>query len=63
MRYLIATSDRQLGLCLRMLHTQGIGFIVDVDKTEKGKTIFKVRVRSNKEKFEEVSKLYYGLIS
>ncbi|MCM1578726.1 MAG: hypothetical protein NC078_08025 [Ruminococcus sp.] len=63
MKYLIATCDRHLGLCLRMLKTQEIKFVVEVDRNDKGKYIFKIGVKANKETFKEVSKLYDGLIS
>lgn len=62
-RYLVATSDRNLGLCLRMLDTEKVPFVVEVDKTPKGKTIFKIGVRANKQVFLRMEELYKGLTS
>lgn len=63
MKYLIATSDRHLGLCLRLLSSMGIAFMVVVEKNQKGKTFFKVVARTNKQRFAEAERLYNDIIS
>lgn len=63
MRYLVATCDKHLGLCLRMLKTEEIKFVVDAERNEKGKYIFMIGVKANKETFQRMERLYNGLIS
>ena len=37
MEYFLAVSDKQLGLCLRMLYAEGVQAIVETVRNSKGK--------------------------
>ena len=62
---LLAKSDEQLGLCLRMLYDEGICGPLDVrtTKNKKGKVEFYVVVPADDAQFEVLERRYQILIS
>lgn len=63
MKYLLATSDKQLGVCLRMLYAEKIRTYVETVLNSKDKIEFHVGIQVNDEYFEELESRYKILIS
>lgn len=63
MNYLLATSDKQLGICLRMLYAERIQPIVQTVMNGKGKIEFRIRVAADEDKFAMLEERYRVLIS
>lgn len=61
---LLAKSDHQLGMCLRMLYAEGIRSSIPVHsaKNEKGKMEFLVTVPVDDAQFEVLERRYQTLI-
>ena len=61
---LLAKSDHQLGMCLRMLYAEGIRSSIPVHsaKNEKGKMEFRVTVPVDDAQFEVLERRYHALI-
>lgn len=47
MEYFLAVSDKQLGLCLRMLYAEGIRAIVETVRNSKGKIEFHIKANTD----------------
>lgn len=63
MDYFLAVSNRQLGICLRMLFADGIQGYVETVLNEKDKIEFHIRIDTNEEIFEKLKERYEILIS
>ncbi len=64
MEYLLAKSDRQLGICLRMLYDEGYeSLVVDCVINAKNRMEFHVRVRADEDKLAKLNERYQTLIS
>lgn len=63
MDYFLATSNKQLGICLRMLYAEGIQGFVETVQSPKGKIEFHVRLNATKANFEMLDARYKILIS
>lgn len=61
MNYFRATSDKQLGICLKMLYAEGIQGDVQVVKNSKGKIEFHIYIEEQ-EKIEMLKTRYESLI-
>lgn len=63
MNYILATNDKQLGICLRMLFAEDLRGYVDVVMTKKNKIEFHIGIDVNDVTFEMLRKRYEILIS
>lgn len=63
MQYFLATNDKQLGVCLRMLYAEGIQAAVETLKNDKGKIEFHITIAADDELLEELLERYDILIS
>lgn len=63
MDYFLATSNKQLGICLRMLYAEKIQGFVETVQNPKGKIEFHIRINAAKEDFEMLRTRYEILIS
>lgn len=63
MGYLLATSDRQLGICLRMLFAEGIQPVVQTVMNRKNKIEFHIGVMAHDDEFAALELRYKILIS
>lgn len=63
MDYFLAVSNRQLGICLRMLFADGIQGYVETVLNEKGKIEFHISIPDDNELFEKLNERYEILIS
>lgn len=52
MDYFLATSNKQLGICLRMLFAEGIQGFVETVQSPKGRIEFHIRINATDEVFE-----------
>lgn len=59
-----ATSDRRLGLCLRMLNAEGISKVsVESNLNDRDKTEYFIWVKMSQKYFDELQKRYTYMIS
>ena len=63
MDYFLATSNKQLGICLRMLYAEGIQGLVKTVQNPKGKIKFHIKINATDEVFEMLKDRYEILIS
>lgn len=63
MDYFLATSNKQLGICLRMLFAEGIQGFVETVQSPKGRIEFHIRINATNEVFEMLKDRYKILIS
>jgi hypothetical protein len=64
MEYLLAKSDRQLGICLRMLYDEGYkGLVVESVINAKNRMEFHVKVMADEDKMAKLNDRYQTLIS
>lgn len=63
MTRLIARTDRQLGICLRLLYAENVEFLVKVDRTKTGKIVYVVSVIADEAIAADMEKKYAILIS
>lgn len=63
MRYFLATSNKQLGVCLRMLFAEGIQGTVETVMNSKDRIEFHVTANVDKQTFDELAERYKVLIS
>ena len=63
MEYFLAVSDKQLGLCLRLLYAEGIRAIVETVRNSKGKIEFHVTACTDEALLKELLERYNILIS
>lgn len=64
MEYLLAKSDRQLGICLRMLHDEGYkSLVVESVINAKNRMEFHVIVVTDEDKLAKLNDRYQTLIS
>lgn len=63
MKELIAKNDKQLGLCLRLMHAENVDFFVRVHETGKGKIYFGVSVKTDNHRFSEIAEKFRILTS
>ncbi len=64
MDYFLATSNKQLGICLRMLYADGIQGLVKTVQNPKSKKIeFHIKINATEEVFEMLKDRYEILIS
>lgn len=61
MQSFLARTDRQLGLCLRMLYAENIGYSVDVFENEKNRIVFRISVKVSDERMSELERKYHIL--
>lgn len=61
--YFLATTDKQLGVCLRMLYADGIQPFVEVAMSDKRKIEFIVHVTVDNDTYAKLLKRYEILIS
>ena len=62
--YLLAKSDRQLGICLRMLYDEGYrGLVVESVINAKNRMEFHVKVMADEDKMAKLNDRYQTLIS
>ena len=62
MNYLVAKNDKQLGIGLKLLHTEKEAFEVDVFENEKQKIEFRIFVEADEARFNELKAKYEALI-
>lgn len=64
MHELLAKSDRQLGMCLRMLYDEGMPGPLDIHSeiNDKGKMEFRVLLPVDDETFERLQKRFETMI-
>ena len=62
MKEFIAKSDRQLGLCLKMLFAEQIEFDVRLELNEKGKVVYYVSAAADDKTLDELNLKYESLI-
>lgn len=60
---MIATSSRQLGLCLKLLYAEKESFSVSVCKNDKQKIEYQIDVNTNKKRMAELEEKYKILSS
>ena len=53
MEYFLAVSDKQLGLCPRLLYAEGIRAIVETVRNSKGKIEFHIKANTDEIKAEQ----------
>lgn len=58
MKELFAKTPRQLDICLRLLHAEGIKFSVQVYKTDKKKVYYGITMMADDKTCEVVSEKY-----
>lgn len=58
MDYFLAKSDKQLGICLRMLYAEDIQGRVEVVMNRKHKIEYHIKIDATKAFFDELSKRY-----
>lgn len=64
MEYLLAKSDRQLGICLRMLYDEGYkGLVVESVINAKNRMELHVKVMADEDKMAKLNDRYQTLIS
>lgn len=64
MEYLLAKSDRQLGICLRMLYDEGYkNLVVESVINAKNRMEFHVKVTADQERMAKLNDRYQTLIS
>ena len=64
MEYLLAKSDRQLGICLRMLYDEGYkGLVVESVINAKNRMEFHVKVMADEATMAKLNDRYLTLIS
>ena len=64
LEYLLAKSDRQLGICLRMLYDEGYkGLVVESVINAKNRMEFHVKVTADQERMAKLNDRYQTLIS
>ena len=64
MEYLLAKSDRQLGICLRMLYDEGYtNLVIESVMNAKNRMEFHVKVRADEDKLAKLNERYQTLIS
>jgi len=64
MEYLLARSDRQLGICLRMLYDEGYkGLVVESVINAKNRMEFHVKVMADEATMAKLNERYQTLIS
>ena len=65
MKFLLTKTDRQLGVCLRLLYAEGIREPLHVEsaKNKSGKIEVRVFVPVDDERFEALQRSYQTLIS
>ena len=63
MNYIIAKSDRQLGICLRMLYPEQKRFSPELYLNDKGKVEYKVPVDLDDNRYEYYKHTFETLIS
>ncbi|MEY8515373.1 hypothetical protein AALC25_00325 [Lachnospiraceae bacterium 29-84] len=63
MKEFIAQNPKQLDLCLKLLYSENLEFIVKVDETEKRKIFYKICVKVEGQMYEELKEKYRILIS
>ena len=63
MEYLLARSDRQLGICLRMLYDEGYkNLVVESEINAKNRMEFHVKVRADEPTMAKLNERYQTLI-
>lgn len=62
MNYLVAKNDKQLGIALKLLHTEKEAFEVDVFENEKQKIEFHIIVKTDETRFNELKAKYENFI-
>lgn len=64
MEYLLAKSDRQLGICIRMLNDEGFyRLTIESSKNSKSRMEVRVFIETDEETYERLLKRYLTLIS
>ncbi len=63
MNALYAQNPRQLGICLKLLYSENISWIVDIYEDNKGRIRYKISVQAEDIKFDEIKEKYRILIS
>lgn len=64
MDYFLARSDRQLGICIRMLHGEGFDkLIIESEKNANNRMEFHVYINTNEERFARLQERYQMMIS
>lgn len=61
--YFLATNDKQLGVCLRMLYAENIQPFVETVMNEKNKIEFHVSINANEDTKEMLNERYQIMIS
>lgn len=62
MEYFLAVSDKQLGLCLRLLSAEGIRAIVETVRNSKGKIEFHIKANTDEALLRDLIERYNILI-
>lgn len=63
MQYMRAINNKQLGICLRLLFSEGLQGMVETVMNGKGRIEFRIRANVDENIFEELSRQYEILIS
>lgn len=64
MNYFLAKTDRQLGICIRMLRDERLNdLIVRHEMNEKGRIEYRVYISVSEERFEKLNERFRTLIS
>lgn len=61
MQSFLAKTDRQLGLCLRMLYSENVSYFVDLFENEKNCIVFRISVKVSEQKMAELERKYHIL--
>lgn len=63
MQYMRAVNNKQLGICLRLLFSEGLQGMVETVMNGKGRIEFHVRANTTEAIFDELARRYEILIS
>lgn len=64
MEFFLAKSDRQLGICIRMLNDEGFyDLMIHSEKNAKNRMEIRVYINVDKEVYDRLEKRYLTLIS
>lgn len=62
-RYFEAKCDKHLGICLRMLYSEGYQAYVKVLRNDKGKIVFHISINADEDELSRLLEHYDCLIS
>lgn len=64
MEHFLAKSDRQFGICVRMLNDEGFTrLVIESEKNDKNRMEIRIFIEADKDVFERLNERYQTLIS